>query len=137
MKRQTTAPNARDTYLPFHVPSIDDTDVQGVVETLRSGWLTTGPKTKQFEKRFADCVGAKHAVAVNSCTAGLHVAMAALDMKPGEEIITSPYTFVASVETILSAGGNPVLVDVDAESLNIDPAKIERAITPRTRAIVP
>jgi dTDP-4-amino-4,6-dideoxygalactose transaminase len=136
-KRLSAAPKPRAQYLPFHLPSIDDADVNGVVETLRSGWLTTGPKTKQFEQAFASYVGAKHAVAVNSCTAGLHVAMAALDMQPGDEVITTPYTFVASVETIVSAGGKPVLVDVDPVSLNIEPRNIERAMTSRTRAIVP
>jgi len=130
-------PARRESFLPFHVPSVDETDIQGVVETLRSGWLTTGPKTKEFETRFAEYVGAPRAVAVNSCTAGLHIALAALDLEPGDEVITTPYTFVASVETIVMAGGTPVFVDVEPGSLNIDPAKVERAVTSRTRAIVP
>jgi dTDP-4-amino-4,6-dideoxygalactose transaminase len=127
----------REAFLPFHVPSIEEADIEGVVETLRSGWLTTGPKARRFETAFAEYVGAPGAVAVSSCTAGLHVALAALDLKPGDEVITTPYTFVATVEATLLAGGEPVLVDVEPQTLNIDPAKIEAALTPRTRAIVP
>jgi dTDP-4-amino-4,6-dideoxygalactose transaminase len=116
---------------------VEEEDIQGVAETLRSGWLTTGPRAKAFEKAFAEYIGAPRAVAVSSCTAGLHVAMAALGMKPGDEVVTTPYTFVATVETIVASGARPVLVDVEPGSLNIDPAKIEAALGPRTRAIVP
>ncbi len=136
-QQQQLAPRVREAFLPFHVPSIEEEDVEGVVETLRSGWLTTGPKARRFETAFAEYVGAPGAVAVNSCTAGLHVALAALDLEPGDEVITTPYTFVATVEATLLAGGEPVLVDVEPQTLNIDPAKIEAALTPRTRAIVP
>ena len=107
------APRVREAFLPFHVPSIEEADIEGVVETLRSGWLTTGPKARRFETAFAEYVGAPGAVAVSSCTAGLHVALAALDLKPGDEVITTPYTFVATVEATLLAGGEPVLVDVE------------------------
>jgi dTDP-4-amino-4,6-dideoxygalactose transaminase len=137
MSLSRTAPKPRGTFLPFHVPSIDESDIQGVAETLRGGWLTTGPKTKLFEERFAATVGSPRAVAVNSCTAGLHVALAALSLRPDDEVITTPYTFIATAEAILLAGARPVLVDVDPGSLNIDPARIEAALTPRTRAIVP
>jgi len=137
MSLTRAAPKLRDTFLPFHVPSIDESDVQGVAETLRGGWLTTGPKAKQFEERFAAAVGSPRAVAVNSCTAGLHVALAALDLGPDDEVITTPYTFIATAEAILLAGARPVLVDVEPGSLNIDPVLIEAALTPRTRAIVP
>jgi len=137
MKVQKEAPRKRKEFLPFHLPSMEEADIQGVVETLRSGWLTTGPRAGEFERRFADYIGAPSAVAVNSCTAGLHVALAALDLRAGDEVITTPYTFVATVETILSAGGIPVLVDVEPDSLNIDPSRIEDAVTERTRAIVP
>jgi dTDP-4-amino-4,6-dideoxygalactose transaminase len=116
---------------------VEEADIQGVVETLRSGWLTTGPRAKAFEKAFAEYIGAPRAVAVNSCTAGLHVALAALGMNPGDEVVTTPYTFVATVETIMASGARPVLVDVEPGSLNIDPSLIEAALGPRTRAIVP
>jgi dTDP-4-amino-4,6-dideoxygalactose transaminase len=137
LSEQQTAPKVREAHLPFHVPSVEEADIQGVVETLRSGWLTTGPKTKAFENAFAEYVGATRAVAVNSCTAGLHVALAALEMAPGDEVITTPYTFVATVEAIVASGARPVLVDVEPGSLNIDPARIEAALGPRTRAVVP
>ena len=137
MKSPQTLPKRRETFLPFHVPSVEEADIQGVVETLRSGWLTTGPRTREFEESFASYVGSPRAVAVNSCTAGLHVALAALDLKSQDEVITTPYTFVATVEAILLAGARPILVDVEHDSLNMDPARVEAAITAHTRAIVP
>ncbi len=140
---QSTAP-AKDNprtmqnhpFIPFHVPSIGEEEVQAVEATLRSGWLTTGPRTAQFEKEFAAYVGAPHAVAVNSCTAGLHVAFAALGIGRGDEVITTPLTFCSTVHTILHVGARPVMADIGSDG-NIDPAEIARAITPRTRAIVP
>jgi len=137
VKSPQTLPKRRETFLPFHVPSVEEADIQGVVETLRSGWLTTGPRTREFEESFASYVGSPRAVAVNSCTAGLHVALAALDLKSQDEVITTPYTFVATVEAILLAGARPILVDVEHDSLNMDPARVEAAITAHTRAIVP
>lgn len=122
--------------IPFHVPSIGEEEIREVEATLRSGWLTTGPRTAQFEKEFAAYVGAPYALGLNSATSGLHVALAALEIGPGDEVITTPLTFCSTVHTILHVGAKPVLADVAADG-NIDPAEIERAITPRTRAIVP
>ena len=107
-----------------------------VEATLRSGWLTTGPRTAQFEREFADYVRAPHGIAVNSCTAGLHVALAALGIGRGDEVITTPLTFCSTVHTILHMNARPVLADVGADG-NIDPEEIERAMTHRTRAILP
>jgi dTDP-4-amino-4,6-dideoxygalactose transaminase len=123
-------------FIPFHVPSIGDEEVREVGATLRSGWLTTGPRTAQFEKEFAAYVRAPYAIAVNSCTAGLHLALAALGIGKGDEVITTPLTFCSTVRTILHVGARPVLADIGADG-NIDPEEIARAITSRTRAVVP
>ena len=124
------------SFIPFHVPSIGDEEVHEVEAALRSGWLTTGPRTAQFEKEFASYVSAAHALAVNSCTAGLHIALAALGIGKRDEVITTPLTFCSTVHTILHVGAKPVLADI-GEDGNIDPQEISRAITPRTRAIIP
>ena len=121
--------------IPFHIPSIGDEEVRAVEETLRSGWLTTGPRAAQFEQEFSRYVGAPHAVAVNSCTAGLHLALAALGVGKGDEVITTPLTFCSTVHTILQVNARPVLADVGPDG-NIDPQEIAKAIGPRTRAIV-
>src|SRR5579863_3402988 len=121
--------------IPFHIPSIGDEEVRAVEETLRSGWLTTGPRAAQFEQEFGGYVGAPHAVAVNSCTAGLHLALAALSVGKGDEVITTPLTFCSTVHTILQVNARPVLADVGPDG-NIDPREIAKAIGPRTRAIV-
>jgi len=123
--------------IPFCLPDITEREIAEVVDTLRSGWLTTGPKTKRFEQEFAAYARAPHAVALNSCTAALHMALAAIGLEEGDEVITTPYTFVASAETIVYHKAKPVFVDVDPHTLCLDPAKLEAAITPRTRAIVP
>ena len=123
--------------IPFCLPDITQREIDEVVDTLRSGWLTTGPKVKRFEEEFAAYAHAPHAVALNSCTAALHLALAALGLKAGDEVITTPYTFVASAETVVYHGARPVFVDVDPDTLCIDAARIEAAVTPRTRAIVP
>jgi len=123
--------------VPFHRPSFDQREIDAVADVLRSGWITTGERTAEFERRFAQYVGASHAVAFNSCTAALHVALAAEGIGPGDEVITTPYTFVATVEAICYLGATPVLADVDPATRNIDPALIEAKITQRTRAIVP
>src|SRR5579864_6603667 len=123
-------------FIPFHMPSIGDDELQEVEATLRSGWLTTGPRTAQFEREFKAYVGSSHAIAVNSCTAGLHVALAALGIGKGDEVITTPLTFCSTVHTILQVGARPVLADIGVDG-NIDPEEIALAITPRTRAIVP
>jgi dTDP-4-amino-4,6-dideoxygalactose transaminase len=113
-----------------------DEEVREVEATIRSGWLSTGPRTAQFEKEFGAYVGASHAIGVNSGTAGLHVAFAALGIGKGDEVITTPLTFCSTVHTILQVGARPVLADIGADG-NIDPGEIALAITPRTRAIVP
>ncbi len=123
-------------FIPFHLPSIGDEEVQEVEATLRSGWLTTGPRTAQFERDFAAYVDSGHALALNSCTAGLHVALAALGIGRGDEVITTPLTFCSTVHTILHTEAKPVLADVGPDG-NIDPEEIERSITSRTRAILP
>lgn len=127
----------RLTFLPFALPDTDETELQQVAEALKNGWLTTGPKTKQFEKEFADRVGTKHAIALNSCTAAMHLALEAIGLQPGDEVITSPYTFAATAEVIRYFDATPVFVDVSAGCLNIRPDLIEAAITPRTKAIIP
>lgn len=124
------------TFIPFNLPSIGEEEINEVVATLRSGWLTTGPRTAQFEQEFAAYVNAPHALAVNSCTAGLHLALAALDIGPGDEVITTPLTFCATVNTILHVGATPVLADIGPDG-NIDPASIAERITPQTKAIMP
>lgn len=127
----------RDTFLPFALPDIGEEEIAEVTEALRSGWVTTGPKTKQFEADFAAAVGAKHAVAVNSCTAALHLALEAFGVQRGDEVITTPYTFAATAEVIRYFDAHPVLVDVDPLTLNLDPHLLERAVTAKTKAIIP
>jgi dTDP-4-amino-4,6-dideoxygalactose transaminase len=125
-----------DTFIPFHRPSIGDEEIGEVVSTLRSGWLTTGPQTARFERDFREYVGAPHSIALNSATAALHLALAALKIGPGAEVITSPMTFCATVQAILHVGATPVLADIDPDG-NISPESIAARITPRTRAIIP
>ena len=122
--------------VPFHRPSIGREEIEEVVRTLESGWLTTGPRTAQFEQEFREYVGVPHAQAVNSGTSGLHLALAALNIGPGMEVITTPLTFCSTVNVILHVGATPVLADVGADG-NIDPASIAARITERTRAIMP
>jgi dTDP-4-amino-4,6-dideoxygalactose transaminase len=122
--------------VPFHRPSIGQEEIDEVVRTLESGWLTTGPRTAQFEEEFRAYVDAPHALAVNSCTAGLHLALAALEIGPGDEVITTPLTFCATVNVILQTGATPVLADVGADG-NIDPRAVAERVTERTRAILP
>jgi dTDP-4-amino-4,6-dideoxygalactose transaminase len=124
-------------HLPFHKPEITDDDVQSVVETLRSGWLTTGPKVKRFEEDFAKYVGCTHAVAVNSGTAALHLALDAIGIKEGDDVIVPTLTFAATAEVVIYFKAKPVLVDCRPDTLNLDPDQIEKAITPRTKAIIP
>jgi len=121
----------------FHRPPIGEEEIAAVVDTLRSGWITMGPKTAEFEKAFAGAIGARHAVAVSSCTAALHLGLNALGIGEGDEVITSTYTFTATVATIVHAGARPVLADCTPDTLNIDPDDVRRKITPRTKAIVP
>ncbi len=127
----------RQTFLPYHLSIIEQDEIDEVVDTLRSGWITTGPKTRQFESDFAAHVGSRHGIGVNSCTAGLHLALIALNIGPGDEVITTPITFPASANVVEHVGARPVFVDVEPDTLNIDPAAIRAAITDKTRAILP
>lgn len=126
-------------FLPFALPDIGEAEIAEVVDTLRSGWLTTGPKTKRFESAFAAYLGdaSLQSLAVNSATAGLHLALEALGIGPGDEVITTTYTFTATAEVVRYLGADVKLVDVDPTTLCLDPAAVEAAIGPRTRAIVP
>ena len=127
----------RKNFLTFGSPNIGEEEIAEVVDTLRSGWIGTGPKVGAFEKAFAAYVGADHAVAVSSCTAALHLSMMVSGVGPGDEVITTPMTFCATANAIVHTGASPVFVDVDPKTMNIDPGKIEAAITPKTKAIVP
>lgn len=127
----------RDDFLVFGAPLVEQAEKDEVLDSLDSGWLGTGPKVARFERDFAAYVGAEHAAAFNSCTAGLHLSLLALNLEPGDEVITTPLTFCATVNAILHAGAVPVPADVDPVTMNIDPAAIEAAITERTRAILP
>jgi dTDP-4-amino-4,6-dideoxygalactose transaminase len=129
--------NPREDYLIFGNPLIEEPEIQEVVDTLRSGWLGTGPKVARFEDLFKDYIGSQYALALNSCTAGLHLAMVVTGIRKGDEVITSPLTFCATANAIVHTGATPVFVDVQKDTMNIDPNKIEEAITPRTRAIIP
>ena len=125
------------SFLPFHIPDIGEDEIQAVVETLRSGWLTTGPKVRQFEEDFARYIGCQHAVAVNSGTAALHLALEAVGIKAGDEVLVPTLTFAATAAVVLHLQAKPRLVDCRPETLNLDPDQIERAITAKTRAIIP
>lgn len=124
-------------YIPFSPPSIGEEEINEVVGAMRSDWITTGPKTRQFEQDFSAYLPAPGALALNSCTAALHTALVTLGIGAGDEVITTPMTFAATVNVIEQVGAQPVLVDVEHDTLNIDPAHIAEAITPRTRAIIP
>lgn len=123
--------------IPFHKPEYGEEEIREVTETIRSGWITTGPKVRDFERAFAAEIGVKHALAVNSGTAAMHVALEALGIKEGDEVITVPFTFVATSEVILYCKAKPVYVDCSPESFNILADRIEEKITARTRAILP
>lgn len=125
-------------FLPFALPDIGEEEITEVVQSLRSGWVTTGPKTKQFEAEFSAYMGGGvEAISVNSATAGLHLALEACGVCEGDEVITTPYTFTATAEVIRYMGAHPVFVDIDEKTLNIDPSKIEEKISSKTKAIIP
>ena len=124
-------------YLPFSEPWIGEEEIEAAVQCLRSGWLTSGPKVVEFERDFSNYVGAPHALAVNSCTSALHLALEAVGVGPGDEVITSPVTFAATAAVIEHLGARPVFVDVEPDTLNLDAEALEPAITLRTKAILP
>ncbi len=124
-------------HVPFHRPSLSEEEETEILHTLRSGWLTTGAKTRRFEEEFAAYVGARHAVALNSCTAALHLALVVHGVGPGDEVITTPMTFASTANVIEHVGARPVFVDVLPDTLNMDPVKLGEALTPRTRAVIP
>ncbi len=128
---------ALTTFIHFSPPSIGEEEIEAVADTLRSGWITTGPRTRQFEEEFAAYLGAPGALGLNSCTAGLHTALATLGLGPGDEVITTPMTFAASVNVVEHVGARSVLADVETDTLNLDPARVEALITRRTRALLP
>ncbi len=127
----------RSEFLPYCLPAVGNEEIDEVVDTLKSGWLTMGPKTIKFEGMIANYCGTKHAVSVNSCTAALHLCLLGYDIGPGDEVITSPYTFAATGNVIVHTGARPVLVDVDKRTCNITPDNVRRAITKKTKAIIP
>jgi dTDP-4-amino-4,6-dideoxygalactose transaminase len=129
--------NTHEDFLPYNLPDISDVEIDAVAETLRSGWLAPGPRVRAFEADFAAYTGTRHAIALDSATAGMHLALIAAGIGPGDEVIVPPTTFAATVNVIIHAGATPVLADVRIDDYCLDPAAAERAITPRTRAIMP
>jgi len=127
----------RDSFLIFGSPKIEKEEIREVVDSLKTGWLSTGPKVAKFERSFKKYIGSKYAVALNSCTAGLHLALLVTGIKKGDEVITTPMTFAATANTIVHVGAKPVFVDIDRKTMNIDPMLIEKKITPKTKALLP
>ena len=128
----------RDEFLVFAAPKIEQAEIDEVVDSLTRGWLGTGPKVARFEEEFCDYQsGWGHPIAVNSCTAALHLSLLAADLKPGDEVITTPMTFCASVNAILHSDATPVLADIDRQTLNICPEQIKSKITEKTKALLP
>ena len=128
---------ANNRFIPFSRPWIDDTEIEAVSQVLASKWISTGNRVREFERAFAEYLGVKHAVAVSSCTAALHLSLVVAGVGSGDEVITTPYTFTATAEAIRYVDAKPVFVDIHPDTLNIDTSKIEQAITPRTKAILP
>ncbi|MDO8443232.1 MAG: DegT/DnrJ/EryC1/StrS family aminotransferase [bacterium] len=127
----------KEKYIVFGSPAIEDPEIKEVVKTLRSGWLGTGPKVAKFEKDISRYVGAEFGMALNSCTAGLHLSLLACGVGPGDEVITTPLTFCATANSILHCGATPVFVDINPKTMNIDESQIEKAITKKTKVILP
>lgn len=135
MKNDPVRPKER--FLVFGSPAIGEEEIEEVIASMKSGWLGTGPKVRRFESDFKSYKGVSHAVAVNSCTAALHLSILAANLKPGDEVITTPLTFCATVNSIIHAGATPVLADVDPLTLNIDPEQVRAKISPNTKALLP
>jgi dTDP-4-amino-4,6-dideoxygalactose transaminase len=133
MKKRT----GNKKFIHFHRSSLYKEERREVIKTLKSGWITTGPRTKRFEEEFKNYIGCRHAIGVNSCTAGLHLSLAALNISEGDEVITTPITFPATANVIIHQRGTPVFVDVEMETLNMDVSRIEERITKKTKAIMP
>ena len=127
----------RETFLPFSRPAISEAEIRAMAAAMRTGWLTMGPKVLEFEERFREHVGTRNAVAMSSCTAVLHTALHAAGVRPGDEVITSPFTFASTANVVAHLGAKPVFADIEPDTFNLDPALAEKAVTDRTRAIVP
>jgi dTDP-4-amino-4,6-dideoxygalactose transaminase len=127
----------RETFLSFQPPALDEAEIEAVAETLRSGWLTTGPRTAELEGRMRDYLEARHVLAVSSCTAALHLSLVALGVGPGDEVITPSLTWPATANVVVHCGATPVFADVDPGTLNIDPERVAELVNERTKAIVP
>ncbi len=127
----------RKEFLPYGTQWFDEKEINEVIDSLKSNWITTGPKMKLFEEGFKNFIGSKYAVAVNSGTAALHISTSCIDIKPGDEVITTPLTFVASANCVVYRGGTPILADIKKDTYNIDPNEIKKKITPKTKAIIP
>ena len=127
----------RDDFLVFGSPRIEQPEIDEVVDSLRSGWVGTGPKVQRFEQMFGEYKGSANAIALSSCTAALHLSMLAIDIQPGDEVLMPAMTFAATANAVIHAGGRPVFVDCLRDSMNIDPEDMHRKVTPRTRAVIP
>lgn len=127
----------RETFLPYGAQWLSEEEINEVVDSLKSDWITTGPKMRLFEEGFTNLTGAKHAIAVNSGTAALHISTSSIGIKPGDEVITTPLTFVASANCIVYRGGTPIFADIKKDTYNIDPNEIKKKITKKTKAIIP
>ena len=137
MQDLTPSRARRETFLSFQPPAVGEEEIEAVAETLRSGWLTSGPRAEELERRFAEYVGARHAVALSSGTAAMHLSLVAAGVGPGDEVITTPITWPATANVIVHVGARPVFADVRDSDLNIDPEAAAAAVTPRTKAILP
>lgn len=127
----------RKEFLPYGTQWFNEDEINEVIDSLKSNWITTGPKMRLFEKQFSQFIGSKHAVAVNSGTAGLHISTSTININPGDEVITTPLTFVASANCVIYRGGKPILADIKKDTYNIDPIEIRKKITDKTKAIIP
>ncbi|MEE9379274.1 MAG: UDP-4-amino-4,6-dideoxy-N-acetyl-beta-L-altrosamine transaminase [Candidatus Lokiarchaeia archaeon] len=127
----------RKDFLPYGTQYIDDNEINEVIDTLKSKWITTGPKMRLFEEKFKEFIRSKHAIAVNSGTAALHICTSTINIKPGDEVITTPMTFVASANCVIYRGGTPIFADIKKDTYNIDPKEIRKKINPKTKAIIP